>query len=338
MKRGLLFVSLMVLVLLLAACNSSASGDSADENGVHKIIMTHELPTTFFKHDYMEKFKEIVEDKSDGRLEVTIHPSGQLFTDGEAVQNLGTGSVHMVWPVSVHLEALSDEYGIVNLPFSLDDETVLQNAESRKQLTELLDSFVADNGIKVLGLMRTAEGIILSNKDIKTMDDLEGLKIRSVGGHVGNDLLAAYGATAVSMPATEITTSLTQGAIDGINTSPDGWSDVVGRAAKNGFVVPQMQIFTYSLAADKKWFEGLPEDLQDIIQETLDDLIVDQWNESIELDKQFLDDITNDYGTLYVVPENELDEWKERAQEVHEKFAEKYPEAMEKFREISGNE
>ncbi|MFC2949190.1 TRAP transporter substrate-binding protein [Virgibacillus sediminis] len=333
MKKKLFTLSmLLILAFVLGACNSETSGS---EQETHEIIMTHELPESFFKHEYMEQFKELVEERSDGRLEVTIHPSGQLYTDGEAVQNLGTGSVHMVWPVSVHLEALADEYGVVNLPFSLEDETVLQDQQYREELTGLLDSFVEDNGIKILGLMRTAEGIILTNdREINDMQDLSGLKIRSVGGHVANELLGAYGATAVSMPATEITTSLSQGVIDGVNTSPDGWIDVVGSAASHGFVVPEMQIFTYSLAADKQWFESLPDDLQQIIQETLDELIVDQWEESIEMDKQFLEEVSNDFGEVVRVPEDEVAAWREKAKTVHESFEEKHPDAMKKFNEI----
>ncbi|WP_010530072.1 TRAP transporter substrate-binding protein [Lentibacillus jeotgali] len=330
-KISLLGVCL-ITVMFVVGCNAETSGS---EKETHEIIMTHELPESFFKHDYMKQFKDLVEERSDGRLDVTIHPSGQLYTDAEAVQNLGTGSVHMVWPVSVHLETLAEEYGVVNLPFALKDEIMLNDPQYRKDLTNLLDSFVEDNGIKVLGLMRTAEGIILSNQEISKMSDLSGMKIRSVGGHVANDMLGAFGATATSMPATEITTSLSQGVIDGVNTSPDGWANVVGSAASHGFVVPEMQIFTYSIATDKAWFENLPEDLQSIIQETIDELIVDQWKESIELDKQHLEEITNDFGEVNRVSESKLDKWKEQTEEVRKKFEERHPEAMRKFKELN---
>jgi TRAP-type C4-dicarboxylate transport system substrate-binding protein len=335
------FSAILVMVLTvfmgLAGCGSKdeASG-SGSEKKTYKLIMTHELPETFFKHKYMQKFKDIVEEKSDGQLEVTIYSGGQLFKDGEAIQALGTGSVHMVWPVSAHLEALNEEYGIVSLPFGLNDETVLENPEFSKDLTGLLNSFVEDKGIRVLGLMRTAEGIILtSDHEIKNLKDLTGLKIRTVSGQVATDMVDSFNGTGVSMPATEIATSLSQGVIDGVNTSPDGWKDVVGSAAKYGMVVPGMQILTYSIVADKAWFEQLPEDLQKLIQDTLDELTASQWKESIDIDKEFIKKVTDDWGKVHYIPEGDVDEWKKTTEEVQKKFEQRFPDALKKFNEIS---
>jgi TRAP-type C4-dicarboxylate transport system substrate-binding protein len=334
------FPSMLLIMLaiftVLVGCGKSETSGSGSEQETYKLVMTHELPESFFKHKYMEKFKEIVEEKSDGQLEVTIHAAGQLLKDGEAIQALGTGTVHMVWPVSAHLEALNEEYGIVSLPFSLNDETIMKHPEFRKDLSGLLNSFVEDKGIKVLGLMRTAEGIILTkDQEIKELKDLARLKIRTVSGQVATDMVDSFKATGVSMPATEIATSLSQGTIDGVNTSPDGWQDVVGSAAEYGMVVPGMQIFTYSIATDKAWFDGLPKDLQTLIQDTLDELTIDQWKESIELDKEYIENVTADWGKVHYIPEGDVEEWKKTTEEVHTKFEERFPEALKKYNEIA---
>lgn len=330
-----LVVALTAITVLAGCGKSEETAGDGKEKKTYNIVMTHELPETFFKHKYMEKFKEIVEKESDGQLKVTIHSGGQLFKDGEAIQALGTGSVHMVWPVSAHLEALNEEYGIVSLPFGLDDKTMLDHPEFRTDLTGILDSFVENKGIKVLGLMRTAEGIILTGKqEIKGLKDLSGLKIRTVSGQVATDMISSFKGTGVSMPATEIATSLSQGVIDGVNTSPDGWEDVVGSAAKYGLVVPQMQIFTYTIAADKAWFNQLPKDLQGLIQDTLNDITTSQWKESIELDKKHIDNVTKDWGKVNYVPDADVKEWKDATKEVHEKFGKRFPDAAKQFNEL----
>lgn len=340
--NSFILITILIISTVLAACgkNETAGSENGEEgkkeDKKYEIIMTHELPETFFKHKYMEKFKNIVEEKSGGKLEVTIHSAGNLFKDAEAVQALGTGSVHMVWPVSAHLEALNEEYGIVSLPFSLDDKKVLENPEFRKEIVGLLNSFVEGNGIRVLGLMRTAEGIILTkDKELKELKDLSGMKIRTVSGQVATDMMDSFKAAGVSMPATEIATSLSQGVIDGVNTSPDGWRDVVGSAAKYGLVVPGQQIFTYSIAADKAWFESLPEDLQKLIQDTLDELTIDQWKESMELDKEYIKEVTDDWGKVNYVPEEDVEDWRKATEEVHNKFEKRFPDALKKYREIA---
>ena len=110
---------------------------------------------------------------------------------------------------------------------------------------------------------------------------------------------------------------------------------MVGSVAERGLIVPGMQIFTYTLAADKAWFESLPEDLQQIIQTTLDDLTLDQWKESMEIDKEFVEKVTSDWGKVHYVPENEVEEWKKTTEEVYKKFEERYPDALQKFNEIN---
>ncbi|MCM3690899.1 TRAP transporter substrate-binding protein [Neobacillus niacini] len=341
MKQRKKVWSMMVIMVLalfmgLAGCGKDKASGGEGDKKTYKIIMTHELPETFFKHKYMEKFKEIVEEKSNGQLEVTIHSGGQLFKDGEAIQALGTGSVHMVWPVSAHLEALNQKYGIVSLPFGLNDKTILENQEYRTELTGLLNSFVEDKGIKVLGLMRTAEGIILTkDKELKNLKDLSGLKVRTVSGQVATDMIESFKGSGVSMPATEIATSLSQGVIDGVNTSPDGWKDVVGSSAKYGLVVPGMQLFTYSIAADKAWFDGLPKDLQMLISDTINDITVTQWKESMELDKEYIEKVTSDWGKVNYVPESDVNDWKKATEDVYKKFEQRHPDALKAFNELT---
>lgn len=336
MKIKILSLLLMlVLSLVLVACSSDETTGNAENNDkVYEIIMTHELPEVFHKHASMEKFKELVEERSNNRFDVKIYPAATLFKDTEAMEAIGTGAVQMVWPVSSHLESLSNNYGVVSLPFGISDEKI-QDENFRNDLTSLLDSFVNDKGIKVLGLLRTAEGIYLTNdKEVKTIDDLGGLKVRTVSGHVSGSMMKAVGATAVAMPSTEIATSLSQGAIDGVNTSPDGWRDVVGSIAKYGYVVPKMQIFTYSMVVDNAWFNKLPEDLQQIIVEVSDEVVKDQWKEVAELDKLIIDEVTADWGTINYADEKDIEAWRTKMKFVEEEFEKNNPEAYKQFKEI----
>jgi len=324
-------VSVSLIIGLLSACNSSANSEST---GTHKIIMTHELPESFHKHKYMEKFKEAVEEKSDGRLEVNIYPAATLFKDGEAVEALGTGAVQMVWPVSSHFESLSESYGIVSLPFGITDDRMAEEA-FRNQLTTNLNGYVEEKGVKVLGLLRTAESIFLAKDiEIKSIKDFKGMKIRTVSGHVAADMLGSVGATAISLPATELATSLSQGAIDGVNTSPDGWKDVVGSAAKYGYVVPDLQIFTYSMATDAAWFNDLPSDLQEIIAESADEIIVEQWKETKKLDEKYINEVVDDYGTINYATEEDVTKWEKEMEKVYTNFEKRKPEAYKNFMDL----
>lgn len=339
MKANLKFLSLSVMLgasILLGACNSNeeTSANVGDGSEVYEIVMTHELPEVFHKHEYMEKFKELVEERSDNRLSVKIYPAATLFKDTEAMEAIGTGAVQMVWPVSSHLESLSNEYGIVSLPFGISDEK-MNDENFRAELTKILNGYVDDKGIKVLGLLRTAEGMFLAKDvEMQSINELAGLKIRTVSGHISGSMMEAIDATAVAMPSTELATSLSQGAIDGVNTSPDGWRDVVGSIAKYGYVVPDMQIFTYSMVVDNIWFEKLPEDLQTIIEETADEIVEEQWKTIAEIDVEIIEEVTSDWGTIHYADEQDTEQWRQKMEYVYEKFEESNPEAYKQFTDL----
>lgn len=338
---------LLSMVLILAACGvqSASTGSGADSRAGNSgngqeitVIMTNEVPSDHHQTKLMQKFAEELEKRSNGRIKAQVYPGGQLYTDLDALRALGTGSVHIVWPVSVQLENFNPAYGIASLPFGISDEKMI-DPEFRKQFMEILSTLVEDNGIKVLGLLRTTDGLFVSNsKKIESLDDLKGLKIRMTGGQVLLEIAKALGASAISMPASEMTTALSQGAIDAILTSPAGWITVLGDTGKYGLHAPGMWIATYSIVADKKWFESLSDEDQQLITDIINEMSLDQWVNNINQEKEELEKIKNELGGQIVTLEGaELEAVKEALQPVHEKFSSEHPEVYEKVQQLFGN-
>lgn len=136
---------------------------------------------------------------------------------------LGTGAVHMVWPVAVRLETVAPEAGVLSLPFAIDDE-MMAKPGAPEAVAGYLQKYMAPRGIRVMGIARTADLFFLTRyKHLEQMSDLRGMKIRATGGRVLLDLLGSFGANSVALPAPEMGPALSQGAIDGALTSAGGW-------------------------------------------------------------------------------------------------------------------
>ena len=88
--------------LLVGLCSTLLVGQAL----AAEMIVTSEVPLSHWKSRYIQEFADSVTKRTGGKLTVKVFPAGQLYTDKDALSNLGTGAVHMVWPISSQVELL----------------------------------------------------------------------------------------------------------------------------------------------------------------------------------------------------------------------------------------
>jgi len=317
-------------MLVMTASTTIARADTVD------MVMTNEIPGSHWTAELMEEFAETLRSRSEGRINPQIFHSATLFADRDAVAALGTGAVQMVWPVSVQLESIAPEYGVVNLPFALDD-ALMSNPEAAEEISAMLSSYLEDRGIRVMGLMRTADLVFLyRNKEVTEVGDLRGDRIRLTGGRVLQALMNEFGANPITMPATEMATAMMQGAIDGIFTSAGGWQMVGVNAAGSASLVPGLSLLTYSVLVDDSWLQGLPEDLREIIETTMAETLETQWQNAIASDAATMDRMIELGGRFHTVDDAAMEEFRTLAAQASEVYTSRYPEIWTEFQEIVG--
>lgn len=301
-----------------------------------EMIMTNEIATSHWSAKLMEDYAARIEERSGGRIKPKVFHAGTLYKDKEAVAALGSGSVHMVWPVSVQLESIAPQYGVINLPFSISDEMMLRDG-TPEALAQMLSRFVADKGIRVMGLMRTADLVFLfKDMAVTSPDMLKGKKVRLTGGRVLQALMREFGANPISMPASEMAAAMMQGAIDGIFTSAGGWQMVGTNAARVATWIPGLSLLTYTVVVDDKWLQGLPADLRQVVVDTTNEMLATQWQDGIASDKEAMDKMIAEGGELVVVDGPQHAEFKKLALRANKIFIDRHPEVWEEFQAVVG--
>lgn len=337
-KKFFSVVILLTLSIALTGCGGAASSetsvDSGDKGAKYEMILSSEVPENHFKSELMKKFAEEIEKRTDGGIKAKFFPAGQLYSDIEAMGSLGTGAVHSVWPVSVQLESFNPEYGVLTLPFAITDENML-NKEYRSKLLNLLSPLVEDQGMSVKGLLRTADLIFISqNKEMKSYKDLSGMKIRMTGGQVLLEMANQFNASAVSIPASEMSTSLSQGVIDSVFSSPSGWKTILGTSSPYGFHIPGLNIQTYSIVFDQAWLNDLPEEYQKEIDQLVDEIASGQWEDSIKDDEAILKELIDEGVTFNKESEENIKKLEKELQPATDVFSNEYPEVYKQFKEL----
>lgn len=293
-----------------------------------ELVLPNEVAASHWKTGYMKQFAELVDKRTHGEIDVKIFPSAQLYNDQDALAALGTGAVQMVWPVSVRIETIDPRLGAINLPFTLTDELMTDQCYA-KGLTELMSSYVEPRNLKILGMLRAADlFFVFADREVQKIEDVKGAKVRVIGGRVFLDTIRSLGASPVSMPASEMSSALGQGAIDGIFTSAAGWAEMIGKTGKYGWYVPNFSLSTYSVVVDKMWFDALPQAQQDAITTSMDEIVAKQWKEVVVEDQKLIDKMTAQGLKFHTAGPEEITRWEKVSEANKQTFASAHPDVL----------
>src|SRR5271170_7792473 len=162
-----------------------------------------------------ERFKQLAEERTGGRVRIEIYPNSQLYKDGEEMEALQLGSVQMLAPSTSKFGPLGlPEFELFDLPYIFPDRAVLRrvvDGEIGRNLFKLLETkdivglAYWDNGFKVMSANRPLHGVA----------DFRGLKMRIKSSKVLDAQMRALGALPQVMAFSEAYQALQTGVVDG---------------------------------------------------------------------------------------------------------------------------
>src|SRR5690606_27363248 len=203
-------------------------------------------------------------------------------------------------------------------------------------LTDLMSERLKSRQLQVLGLLRTADlFFIFRDRDVKSLEDMRGAKLRVTGGRIFLDMVRSFDASPVSMAASEMSTALAQGAIDGVLTSPAGWAEMIGKTGKYAFHVPGMSLATYAVVVDRAWMDALTPAQRKAVADSLNSIISRQWEEARAADDKLIKQMEKEGSVYRVADDAAAAEWQARADTAKKAYTDKYPEAVKQVDAIA---
>lgn len=163
----------------------------------------------------MEKFKEIVEKNSGGKIKVNIFPSGQLGSDQANLSALQGGTLEMASMNSGILASVVREFSVFDFPFMFasgrEADAIVDGAFGQKLHARLDEKGVVGLTYYELGFRHLTNG----RRAINKVADIEGLKLRVIPNAINIDWVKALGANPTPLPFPELYAALEQKAVDG---------------------------------------------------------------------------------------------------------------------------
>jgi len=268
----------------------------------------------------VEKFAELVAQKSGGKLVVKPFPGGTLGPDLQTVSAMQGGTMEMTVMNASLLAGNAKEMAIFDFPFlfntTREADAIADGPLGRKLLDKLSERGLIGLAYWDLGFRQ----VHTAKKAIEKADDFKGLKMRVIPTPLYVEFMKSLGASPVPMPFTETYTALEQGAIDGM-TNPllnilDGKYNEVSKhlTLTNHMYTPQAVIVS------KKFWDKLSPVEQKILRDAATETAVYQRKVARDEAAKVLVELKKRGMAVHELAPEELAKLRERAKPVADKF------------------
>ena len=209
-----------------------------------------------------DKFKELAEKYTNGKVRIEVYPNSQLYKDKEEVEALQLGAVQMLAPSLAKFGPLGvKEFEVFDLPYIVPSKAALRRVTDGplgKSLFQKLET----KGITGLAYWDNGFKIMSANKPLKLPADFQGVKMRIQSSKVLEAQFKALGALPQVMAFSDVYQAMQTGVVDGSENTPSNmWSQKHYEVQKYATLSDHGYI-GYAVIVNKKFWDGLPADIR----------------------------------------------------------------------------
>lgn len=231
-----------------------------------EITIGHVLSERSFYHVAGLRFKELVEQRSNGRVRVNVQCCAALGNEGRIIQSIRTGIIDMAFHGLGSMEGTVPEYRVLSLPHIFDNHAQAERV-LRGPLGDRLLRLVEPHGMVGLAFGAIFERQIATReRQIRTVADLQGLKIRVLQTPAWVLAYQAVGAQPTPMPYGEVFLALQNGVVDAAELSADAMIADRFIEVSRTFSITRFHQSTTMWTASAARFNALPADIQAIVR------------------------------------------------------------------------
>jgi tripartite ATP-independent transporter DctP family solute receptor len=266
-----LIVSMIILVIMAAAVFAGGESETAStEPIVLRLAETHpqDYPTT--QGDY--EFARLVNERTDGRITIEIFHSKQLGEEKAVIEQVQFGAIDFTRVSVGPMAAFYKPFDALQMPY------LYRNAD---HMWAVLNSDIGDeflNGVTdagFIGLCFYDGGArsFYTKTQVKTPEDMEGLKIRVMENPLFVNMIESFGGIAQPLPYGEVYSAIQTGVVDGAENNWPSYYSSGHYEVANYYITDEHLRVPEILVASKIVFDKLSEEDQEIIRQAAKDSV-----------------------------------------------------------------
>ncbi len=269
-------ISFMVCLSLmtLTGCDS---GDTDSSNDVIVLKLADTLTESYPATAGAAEFARLVDERSDGRIQIVLYTGGQLGGDEQAViEQVQFAGIDMARVNISPMAEFSPVLNLLQMPFVFSD-TEHMHAVIDSEIGEQLLNSVENSGFVGLALYEAGtRNIYNSVRPVTSIDDLQGLKLRIPQNQLMIDMIEALGAVATPLSISEVYSALQTGMVDGAENNLPSYEqmshyEVAPYITLDAHTAPPEILIFSKIVNDK-----LSEEDQELIKQAAQDSVIYQ--------------------------------------------------------------
>ncbi len=215
-----------------------------------------------------EKFKELAEKYTDGKVKVEVYPNSSLYKDKEELEALQLGAVQMLAPSNSKFGPIGiKEFEVFDLPYILPNKAALRKVTDGP-IGERLLKLLEPKGMVGLAYWDNGFKEMSANKPLNVPDDYKGLKFRIQSSKVLEAQFRELGAIPQVMAFSEVYQALQTGVVDGQENTPSNMYTMKFHEVQKYTTLTNHGYIGYVVVVNKKFWDGLPADIRGQLDES----------------------------------------------------------------------
>ena len=201
---------------IAALCVTALAPNGVSAQAARQFSFAYDQPTTTAYGIAANIFDAKLKELSGGKFSINQFPGAQLGQEPQMLQKLRAGDIDFVITSTANASTLAPQAGVFSLHFIFRDQQHLAKALADPAIAQEFRAMIKDSvqGAQVLGLLTMGMRNMYSKKEVKSIDDVKGQKVRVQATKTEDTLFPAYGAQTVHMPFGEVYTSLQTGVVN----------------------------------------------------------------------------------------------------------------------------
>lgn len=256
---------------MLAAVSAAAMaliGPAAAQQPI-VIKFSHVVAPNTPKGQAAEKFRELAEKYTDGKVKVEVYPNSQLYKDKEELEALQLGAVQMLAPSNSKFGPIGiKEFEVFDLPYILPDLKTLRKVTDGPLGAKLL-KLLEPKGMTGLAYWDNGFKEMSANKKLVAPADYKGMKFRIQSSKVLDAQFRALGAIPQVMAFSEVYQALQTGVVDGQENTPSNIYTQKMHEVQKYITLTNHGYIGYVVVVNKKFWDGLPADIRSQLEKAM---------------------------------------------------------------------
>ncbi len=267
-----------------------------------------------------DKFAELVNERSGGRISVEVFPSAQLGSDTQIVEQIQFNSVQVGIPPTAKLGNFDQRMQVIDLPFIFPTREAAYEVLDGPIGQGLFDGLEA-KALKGLAFWESGFKHLTSNDPISGVADLKGTKVRTMDSPLIIEQYRSWGANPIPIAFTEVYNALQSGVAEAQENSLSNIDTMKFYEVQTHLTLSAHAYLAYALVVSKQAWDALPDDLKTIVQEAATEARDYGRKLTIDLDTALAERFKSDGMNVSILSEEARVGFIDASREVHDSFA-----------------